>query len=48
MNERVYRAVAYRRKVRQARQQRREALAQWAALAAFVISLSTCIYVFWG
>lgn len=48
MSERIYRAVEYRRKVRQVRQQRRETMVQWTAVAAFVISVSTCIYVFCG
>lgn len=48
MNERTYRAVAYRQKVRRMRHQKREAMAQWAALAAFLISLGTCLYVFLG
>ena len=48
MNERTYRAEEYSRPARRMRRQHREAMAQWAALAAFVISLGTCLYVFLG
>ena len=46
MREREYRAQEYSRRVRRMRRQRMEAAAQWAALAALLVSASTFIYVF--
>lgn len=48
MNERTYRAREYIHRTRRMRRQHRAALAQWAALAAFIVSLGTCLYVFLG
>ena len=48
MNERTYRAEEYSHRARRMRRQKRAATAQWAALATFVISLGTCLYVFLG
>lgn len=48
MNERTYRARAYSHRVRRMRRQRREAMAQRAALAASILCLGTCLYMFLG
>ena len=48
MAEREYRAKEYIYRKRRMRRQKRAATAQWAALATFVISLGTCLYVFLG
>ena len=48
MDERKFRAMEYIYRKRRMRRQKRVATAQWAALATFVISLGTCLYVFLG
>ena len=48
MYERTYRAEEYIRRTRRMRRQRREAMAQRAALWASLVSLGTCLYVFLG
>lgn len=48
MAEREYRAKEYIYRKRRMRRQVRVAMAQRAALAAFVVSLGTCLYMFLG